>query len=92
MSVTETLQRIFTQRIDKSIEKYRTNLMMRKEREDFLKKSRNVCHATGSIHRKLYNERFGKVYYFPARGSTTSGRNMGLFLELLESARDVEVR
>ena len=92
MSITESLQNIFTQRINRSIEKYRTNLIMRKEREDLLKKSRNVCHATWSIHRKLYEKRFGKVYYFPARGSATSGRDIDRFFELLESGRDVEVR
>ena len=72
------------------IEKYRTNLLMRKEREKFLKNSAYVCHEAWRIHKKLYQERFGRMYYWIARGNHR-WRDTEYFFDLLESGRDVQV-
>lgn len=71
-------------------EKYRKYLNMRKERERILKESRYVCHSTWNIHKKLYNERFKKVYMYIGRGNG-HWRTIDRCLDLLESGRDVEV-
>ena len=70
--------------------KYRTNLLMRQEREKFLKNSKNVCHSSWRIHKKLYDERYGKVYCCAARGQGKQ-RELDEYLSLLEEGRDVKV-
>jgi hypothetical protein len=69
---------------------YRKYTAMRKERERFLKNSRNVCHTAWNIHRKLYDERFSKVYLQVARGQDKQ-RALEEYLSLLEEGRDVKV-
>lgn len=70
--------------------KYRKYLNMRKERERILKETRYVCHSAWNIHRKLYDERFRKVYLYLGRGNG-HWRMLDRYLDLLESGRNVEV-
>lgn len=72
------------------IDKYYKYTVMRQEREKFLKNSRNVCHDSWHIHKKLYDERFGKVYFHVARGQGKQ-RELEEYLNLLEEGRDVKV-
>ena len=72
------------------LEKYFKYTAMREEREKFLKNSRYVCHAAWSIHKKLYEERFSKVYLYLGRGNG-KWRIIDEYLDLLESGRDVTI-
>lgn len=72
------------------LEKYLKYTAMRQERERFLKEYRNVSHATWSIHKKLYQERYSKVYLYLGRGNG-KWRAIDDYLDLLEAGRDVTI-
>ena len=72
------------------LEKYFKYTAMREEREKFLKNSKYVCQAEWSIHKRLYQERFSKVYLYLGRGNG-KWRAIDDYLDLLESGRDVTV-
>ena len=90
MNTADALQSIFTQRINHALDNYRKYTAIRKEHEKFLKNSRNVCHDSWRIHKKLYDERFGRVYVQTARGQGKQ-RELEEYLSLLEEGRDVKV-
>ena len=71
-------------------EKYRKHLAMRKEQERLLKNFKYVNHAEWRIRKKLYEERFSKVYFYMARGNG-KWRAIDEYLDILESGRDIEI-
>lgn len=72
------------------LEKYLKYTAMREEREKFLKTYGTVCHATWSIHKRLYQERYSKAYLYLARGNG-KWRAIDEYLDLLEAGRDVTI-
>lgn len=72
------------------LEKYFKYTELRKEREKFLAKYTGVCYAEWNIHKKLYQERFSKVYLYLGRGNG-KWRQIDDLLDLLEAGRDVTV-
>lgn len=70
--------------------KYFKYLALRKEREDFLARYTCVCHAEWLIHKKLYQERYGKLYFYMGRGNG-KWRTIDKLLDALEEGRDVTV-